>query len=323
MDEAFHAGEQALQAHTGQRERLAEVGRRIIRPAMPDAHRQFFQQLPWLLVGGVDASGQPWASALSGPPGFVQSPDPYTLALHARLPASDPLADALSAGARIGLLGLQAHTRRRNRANGRVIQQQADGWQVAINQSFGNCPKYIQPRQLDYQPHPQPTPPAQRSATLNARARQLIAQADTCFIASAHPDNDGQPAHGVDVSHRGGPAGFVHCVDEQTLLLPDYAGNGYFNSLGNLQLNPRAGLLWLDFIGGDMLWLAANSTLIEHGPLLAAHPGAARLLRLQVREVRYAKGVLDVREVGEATRSPAAMRAHHAKQHGQQAEGEQ
>lgn len=295
-DEAFHAGEQALQARTGQRERLAEVGSRIIRPAMPDAHRQFFQQLPWLLVGGVDASGQPWASALSGPPGFVQSPDACTLEICAQLPAGDPLADALPAGARIGLLGLQAHTRRRNRANGRVLRQRADGWQLAINQSFGNCPKYIQPRQLGYQPPTQPAPPVQCSSTLNATARQLIAQADTCFIASAHPHDDGLPAHGVDISHRGGGAGFVHDVDEHTLLLPDYPGNGYFNTLGNVQLNPRVGLLWLDFINGDMLWLAADSARIEHGPLLAAHPGAARLVHLHVREVRYARGALGVRE---------------------------
>ena len=63
MDEAFHAGEQALQAHTGQRERLAEVGRRIIRPAMPDAHRQFFQQLA---IVGVISEAEAEAAVASG-----------------------------------------------------------------------------------------------------------------------------------------------------------------------------------------------------------------------------------------------------------------
>ena len=66
----------------------------------------------------------------------------------------------------------------------------------------------------------------------------------------------------MDVSHRGGPPGFVQVVDEQRLWLPDYSGNGYFNTLGNLASAPRAGLLWLDFVHGDMLQLAAQAELV-------------------------------------------------------------
>lgn len=292
---AFHAGEQALQGLHGQRERLAEVGARVVRPAMPDAHRAFFAELPWLLAATVDADGQPWASALCGAPGFIHSPEADRLDITAPLAAHDPLGDGLRLGARIGLLGLQPHTRRRNRANGRVATLTAQGVSVVVTQSFGNCPKYITPRTLHWQPTAS-APLAQRSAGLDARAQALIRQADTCFIASAHPDDDGEPAHGVDVSHRGGPPGFVQVLDGQRLWLPDYAGNGYFNTLGNLRLHPRAGLLWLDFVHGDMLWLAVQAELAGPEQAASSEGQPARGLRLTVREVRYAPGALAVRQ---------------------------
>jgi hypothetical protein len=37
-----------------------------------------------------------------------------------------------------------------------------------------------------------------------------------------------QSSRGVDVSHRGGPAGFVHCNDKRRLIVPDSTGNGFF-----------------------------------------------------------------------------------------------
>ncbi|MFO1233540.1 MAG: pyridoxamine 5'-phosphate oxidase family protein [Rivihabitans pingtungensis] len=236
---AFHAGEQALQALHGQRERLAEVGARVVRPAMPDAHRAFFAELPWLLAGAVDADGQPWASALCGAPGFIHSPEADRLDIAAPLAAHDPLRVCLRVGARIGLLGLQPHSRRRNRANGQVaaLTPQAEAWRwrkalATARSTSTRAPSHLAARRQ--------RPALHCAATLDARAQALIRQADTCFIASAHPDDDGQPAHGVDVSHRGGPPGFVQVVDEQRLWLPDYSGNGYFNTLGNLHLHPRA-----------------------------------------------------------------------------------
>ena len=88
---------------------------------MPDQHREFFALLPYLFVATPDADGWPMASVLTGEPGFVQSPDPATLRIGA-LPASDdPAAPTFIAGAEIGLLGLDFTTRRRNRANGRLV----------------------------------------------------------------------------------------------------------------------------------------------------------------------------------------------------------
>ena len=77
-----------------------------------------------------------------------------------------------------------------------------------------------------------------------------IEAADTFFVASAARTDEANG--GVDVSHRGGPPGFVR-VDGNTLTIPDYRGNRYFNTLGNFVSNPRAALLFVDFAAGDLL----------------------------------------------------------------------
>ncbi len=75
----FHAGELAIQARLGAKERMDKQGRRVIREYLPEQHRQFFAQLPYLIVGTVDSSGNPWASILVGEPGFLSSPNDRTL----------------------------------------------------------------------------------------------------------------------------------------------------------------------------------------------------------------------------------------------------
>src|SRR5262245_53448854 len=131
----FHPGERALQERTGFRERMAQIGSRLIRDAMPDQHREFFAELPFVVIGAVDRAGAPWASIVAGEPGFVRSPDPRTLTLAARPRPGDPLAEGLAAGAPIAVLGIQLETRRRNRANGRLASAGERGFAVAVEQS--------------------------------------------------------------------------------------------------------------------------------------------------------------------------------------------
>lgn len=69
----FHRGEKEIQSRFGKAEKMAQIGRRVIRDYMPDEHQEFFSLLPHLLVGSVDLAGRPWASVLAGPPGFVRA----------------------------------------------------------------------------------------------------------------------------------------------------------------------------------------------------------------------------------------------------------
>ncbi|MDS1044147.1 pyridoxamine 5'-phosphate oxidase family protein, partial [Pseudomonas aeruginosa] len=138
----FHAGELAIQERAGVREQVAGFGSRAIRTFMPDQHREFFALLSLLLVGSLDADGYPSASVLWGPPGFARSPEPTRLRIDNLPQADDPLAANLEAGTRLGILGLEWPTRRRNRMNGRVLARDGKGFTVGVEQSFGNCPKY-------------------------------------------------------------------------------------------------------------------------------------------------------------------------------------
>ena len=283
----YHEGEQAMQARAGVRERAELMGQRMIRDFMPGQHRELFAELPFVLVGSMDARGQPWASMLWGRPGFVQSPDPRLLTLDALPIAGDPLADALTEGAPLGLLGIQLETRRRNRVNGRVAARHAHGFSLHVDQSFGNCPKYITARTPTFDEAHEPQPAMEvEGARLSPAAVACIEASDTCFIASASgPRASDDPREGVDVSHRGGKPGFVRVHDEDgptVLTMPEFAGNNAFNTLGNLARYPRAGLLFPDFASGRVLSLTGSTEIVWEGHEVSRFRGALRLVRFRV-----------------------------------------
>ena len=265
--EPWHLGEHRARALAGI-ERTPGSG---IRDFMPDQHRLFFAQLPFVVAGTVDAAGAPMATLLVGGEGFIASPDPRSLALAAVSP--DPAGQRLRAGAPIALLGIEPHTRRRNRANGRIAFAGERGLLVAVEQSFGNCPQYINPRDLAVDP--QAAAGIETFEGLDAEARAQIAAADTVFVATA--SGPGVERGGVDVSHRGGPAGFVR-IDGDELTIPDYRGNRYFNTLGNLVLEPRCALLFVDFTAGRMLQLQGTAEVLWNDTSL---PHAERTWRFR------------------------------------------
>lgn len=273
MSAIFHPDELAAQALAGQSSSGAGI-----RPAMPDQHRAFFSLLPYLFVATTDLHGAPMASVLTGPAGFVQSPDPATLRIGALAAPGDPAAPNFYDGSAIGLLGLDLSTRRRNRANGRVKALDAQGLTVAIDQSFGNCAQYIQTRRPT--PRPRGGVPAERLERLDAAARSTIATADTFFVASRSRAGIDEAA-GLDMSHRGGRPGFVG-LEGDTLVVPDFRGNRFFNTLGNLLGDPRAALLFIDFSSGELLHLQGTVTIDWSAGRAAALAGAQRLWRFAV-----------------------------------------
>lgn len=276
---AFHEDELRAQALAGHQ----RAGRAAIRPFMPDQHRAFFALLPYLFVATLDAEGSPMASVLAGEPGFIQSPDPATLRIGALPAAGDPAAPTFTAGADIGLLGLDFTTRRRNRANGRLVAVD-DGLTVGIAQSFGNCSQYIQTRTPS--PRTAAGTPVEPLDRLDEPARALIEASDTFFVASR--SRAGVDEGGLDMSHRGGKPGFVG-VTGDTLAIPDFRGNRFYNTLGNLLGDPRAGLLFVDFASGDILQLQGRTTIDWH-PGGNGPAGAERLWRVEVARAWRRRG---------------------------------
>ncbi|MGE8358873.1 pyridoxamine 5'-phosphate oxidase family protein [Pseudomonas sp.] len=279
----WHAGEKLLQQRVGAGDRMESVGQKVVRNYMPDQHRDFYQQLPFMVAGAVDRDGQPWATLIEGAEGFVTSPDPRHLVFATSLDPQDPATPGLQANHAIGLLGIELHTRRRNRMNGLIREASAGRLEIEVEHSFGNCPQYIQQRTYTRVPAPAGGKPSRLDFPgLDARTTEMVRNADTFFIASYMEHDDGQRS--VDVSHRGGRPGFIK-VEGNRLTIPDYAGNLHFNTLGNLQLKPQAGLLFVDFTTGDMLQIAGRTELILDSPMIAAFEGAERLWTLDVEQV--------------------------------------
>ncbi|HDS1797060.1 pyridoxamine 5'-phosphate oxidase family protein [Pseudomonas putida] len=286
----WHAGEKTLQEKVGVAERMEAFGQKVIRDYMPDQHRSFYHQLPFMVAASVDVLGRPWATLLEGPEGFVSSPDPRVLTIDTTLPADDPATPGLVAGQAVGLLGIELHTRRRNRINGQIRQAAEGQLQVRVEQSFGNCPQYIQLR--DCTRVAEPVQARVDATTLDATSVSMIQAADTFFVASYVEQGDGQRA--VDVSHRGGRPGFVK-VEGNRLIIPDYAGNLHFNTLGNLLVNPRAGLLFIDFSNGNVLQLCGCAEVLLDSPAIQDFEGAERLWTLEVEQVVWRPAAVSLR----------------------------
>ncbi len=293
----FHEGEKTIQRRVGQREAIERFGRRVVRSFLPEQHRVFYAQLPFLVVGSVDADGWPWASMVFGQPGFVTSPTNQVLTVQGGVAPGDPLAAGLAVGAPLGFLGIEIPTRRRNRLNARVTELADAGFSVSVDQAFGNCPQYVQTRDFQFvrDPATESGVAPEALVSLDAEARATIAGSDTLFVASYVSPKDSPEIEGVDVSHRGGRPGFVK-VDGNTLTIPDYSGNNHFNTLGNFLINPKAGLLFVDFETGDLLFVTGTVELLwEDNPEVLAFRGAERAWRCYTERAIRLRDALPLR----------------------------
>jgi hypothetical protein len=77
--------------------------------------------------------------------------------------------------------------------------------------------------------------------------------------------------------------------------VPDFIGNFLFNTLGNLLVHPAAGLLFIDFERGDLMWLQAQGEVVWDGEEVSAYAGAQRLLKLRITGGRRVAGALPLR----------------------------
>ena len=279
----FHAGEHEVQARLGVRD-IEDWARKVVRDHLPEEHRRFHTALPFLVVAARDDRGRPWATLLTGPDGFVTSPDPCSLVIDAKPVPGDGLDGTLVSGADIGVLGIELTTRRRNRVNGRIAGNGSGAMVFAVEQAFGNCPQYIRERQWR-RVEGEPVGPPARGTRLTASQRQWIAGADTFFIASGYRPDGESATFGMDASHRGGDRGFVRVIDETRLEFPDYAGNNHYNTIGNLVLDDRAGFLFIDFATGSLLQLTGRATIDWDSEAVARFPGARRLVAFDIEDV--------------------------------------
>lgn len=262
MDEEapFHAGELRVQERMGVSAgaaRLAGMFASAVGPRVAG----FLESQHVAVAASVSPEGEVWASLLVGRPGFIRPLGEDRVAFEGYPREEDVLATNLAAEAPLGLLVIDLANRRRVRLNGRVVAGRP--LQVRVERVYGNCPKYIHPRVPRLEDG---ACAVRRRSSLDLEDQRLLRAADTLFIASRHP------RAGADASHRGGPPGFVEVHDERTLSFADLPGNDMFNTLGNLEEEPRAGLLVPDFATGATLQLSGRAEVsFEARPRVTFH----------------------------------------------------
>jgi predicted pyridoxine 5'-phosphate oxidase superfamily flavin-nucleotide-binding protein len=296
----WHPGELAIQQSIDVVERMDALGRRAIRDHMVEQHQEFFPLLPFVAMGAVDADGDIWATLRAGEPGFVRADDPKQLSLRVPRDLADPAESGMDHGHQVGLLGIDLLTRRRNRLNGSITRNNDSGFEIAVEESFGNCPRYIQLRQFSFERPAQvvASRPGQWLDGLDAGARALIGGAATFFVASYVDLEDG--SRKVDVSHRGGKPGFVAIEADGSMMIPDFSGNLFFSTLGNFLLNPKGGLVFVDFASGELLQMTGDVEVILQSPQIAMFQGAERLWRFIPQRIIRRPDALPLRWTADA-----------------------
>ena len=264
--DAYNPGSLAVQARVGVRDLADHVGRSIGAGIKPVA-AAFLELQPMLVLGAAAQDGHVWSSLLTGAPGFVKATGPTRISIAGGVPPGDPLEAAFDTATPVGTLALDPRTRRRMRLNGTALPSHR-GLAVEAEQVFANCPKYLQKRELYGAEPGARAGAARRGRALSPDQERFVRAADTFFVATSAPD-------GVDASHRGGFPGFVRVVSPTELSWLDYPGNSMFLTLGNLEADGRAGLLFLDWSTGDTLQVS-GAARTEFGP-----EGRATYLRIQ------------------------------------------
>lgn len=264
IQDPFHEGERAVQERAGETHTALLNGAMISTAIMPGAIA-FIARQPWAIFGGTDSEGRLWCSALVGEPGFVAASEDgrqmqFDLS-RAPVHPANPLLASHPIGRPTGALFIELATRRRLRVNGRILKASTGQLHMVVEEAFPNCPKFIQKRTiLSTRGSARSAREARIGEVLGKVQRDQIQAAETLFLATIHPNR------GVDASHRGGTPGFVEVLDGSTLRLPDYLGNGLFNSFGNLEVDCRMGMLFPAFGSGELLHLSGAGRVVWDAP---------------------------------------------------------
>lgn len=279
IDPVYHEGELSVQKRAGVVNQAQHIGA-TIRSYIPSIASDFLQSQRMVALSTLDPKDQVWASALAGPVGFVKAVDSKTVEIKAIPSLGDPLESNLNYRHEIGMVVVEFSTRSRMKVKGQSERTCNGSLLIHAERVYSQCEKYIQARAIIADS----TQSAKRSEIIHLQSltpsqQEWIAYADTFFIASFHPET------GTDASHRGGNPGFVKVMDKTTLVFPNYLGNSMFNTLGNISLNPHAGLLFLDFVSGSTLQITGKACIDWDKNRVAEFPGANQLVEYRICEV--------------------------------------
>ncbi|KAK7538865.1 oxidoreductase-like protein [Phyllosticta citricarpa] len=291
--------------------------RELDNPTAPTlTHQAAFalNNFPLIALGALDSQDRPWTTLLGGSPPLAQPLGDSLVGVQAKVnAASDPVIEALfdakqhqvngqvireeTPGKMIGGLPIHLETRKRVKIFGRMAARKLSlgteddrvgDIQLFFNveQSLGNCPKYINAKQIvptTPSPHLEST-----GSILSPAAQELITKSDLFFISSSNSTTD------MDTNHRGGPPGFVRIIQSKhsetaSIVYPEYSGNRLYQTLGNLQSTPRAGICFPDFETGDVLYLTGNTETLVGAAAAAVIPRSNLAVKIAITASRFVR----------------------------------
>jgi uncharacterized protein len=249
----FHPGEILVQEELNERD-AAILNGRVYEDIIIAAAHTFLVQQPFIVLSARQTLNKIPVTIIYGEPGFISIQEfgkkiTISITKHQNR-GRDPVLRMLEQGTKVGALVIDLSTRRRLRVNGHIESINDRNIILIIDESYPNCPKYIQKRIVEYNKnvaHKEEL--IENGGIVQRRHLDLIRSADTFFVASLNPNGH------ADASHRGGPRGFINILENGDLRIPDYAGNKLFNTLGNFKLNPHAGIVIWDFENTELLHL--------------------------------------------------------------------
>lgn len=259
-EDMFHSGEIEIQNQAGEQEVAALTGR-IIQKTINSRAADFISGQSFVVVASLDEEFYPWASFLWGSKGLVSVKTPKSILIHKDKMLQTPsneFRNNLTKNTEVASLFIDFRSKKRHRVNG-TMTENMDSLSLCVEESYPNCPRYIQSKETpgvkktDCFDESRKT--TEHGTKLDAGHREMIRGADTFFVATFRSGS------GMDISHRGGEKGFVQIMENGVLRVPDYQGNGMFNTLGNMHVHPRAGLLFFDFEQGELLQLIGETEI--------------------------------------------------------------
>lgn len=288
MKSKFHSGEISVQTHAGVRD-IAQKVSRVINTTLPPNVQYFLKIQEMVIIGSLNSNNRVQASVLTANSGFIQALDESTISIDAVPVYGDPLIENLKKREEIGILAIELTTRHRLKVKGNAQIRNGIIY-VTVQRAYAQCPKYIQAREAVSIPSERlGKQNIQHSEILSKDLQKVIAKSDTFFIASYHEES------GVDVSHRGGNPGFVKVLNHNKIVFPDYSGNSMFNTLGNISVNPEAGLLFIDFDNGSTIQIMGEAKIIWDVDRVAQFAGAERIVEFEIHGVVHTSDAVQLK----------------------------
>ncbi|KAF1925071.1 uncharacterized protein M421DRAFT_70768 [Didymella exigua CBS 183.55] len=275
------------------------------------------QRAPLLAFGTLDNEARPWTALWGGAPGFSGPIGDDFVGTRTLVDGKyDPVVQALVGGGEKGEmvrpegegkmisgLALDLVTRKRVKLAGKMaagslrsveveVEEGAESPADApptqdqiqlvteIEQSMGNCPKYMN----QYEIHPALLAPSVLSSgpSLSPEAASLVERADMLFLSTSGGAD-------MDTNHRGGAPGFIRTISASRIVYPEYSGNRLYQSLGNLQLNPLIGVTIPDFETGNVLYTTGRASILIGPDAEKMIPGINLAVDITLTETRLVK----------------------------------